>query len=89
MIHSQLLRQAALFLIVLLFANASHAQTTPPDGIRKNTPTVHAFTNARIVQSPGKVIEKGTLVIRDGVISSVGDFAQGDECRHIRPRTRD
>jgi imidazolonepropionase-like amidohydrolase len=48
------------------------SQTKPPDGIRRNTPRVHAFTNARIVQAPGKVIERGTLVIRDGVIVSVG-----------------
>src|SRR5712692_6906757 len=47
-------------------------QTTPPEGIRKNTPTVHALTNARIVQAPGKIIQKGTLVIRNGVISTVG-----------------
>jgi imidazolonepropionase-like amidohydrolase len=75
MIHSQLLRRAALGLIVLLFANTSHAQTTPPEGIRKNTPRVHALTHARIVQSPGKVVEKGTIVIRDGIIVGVGASA--------------
>ena len=51
------------------------AQIAHVEGIRKNTPAVHAFTNARIVQSPGKVIEKGTLVIRDGVIQAVGESA--------------
>ncbi len=48
------------------------AQTSPAEGIRKNTPTVHALINARIVQAPGKVIEHGTLVIRNGVIQAVG-----------------
>jgi len=48
------------------------SQTKPTDGIRQNTPNVHAFINARIVQAPGKVIEKGTLVLRNGVIQSVG-----------------
>ncbi len=48
------------------------AQTSPPEGIRDNTPAVHAFINARIIQSPGKVIPQGTLVIRDGIIESVG-----------------
>ncbi len=37
-----------------------------------NTPRVHALTNVRIVQSPGVVIENGTVVIRDGIIEAVG-----------------
>lgn len=48
------------------------SQTTPIAGIRENTPQVHALTNLRIVQSPGVVIEKGTVVLRDGVIEAVG-----------------
>ena len=48
------------------------AQTTPAMGLRQNTPTVHAFINARIVQTPGKTIEGATLLIRDGIITSVG-----------------
>ena len=32
----------------------------------------HAFTNARIVPISGPVIEKGTLVVRDGKIVAVG-----------------
>jgi imidazolonepropionase-like amidohydrolase len=55
-----------------VLAGAAFAQTDPPEGIRKNTPAVHALTNARIIPSPGKVIENGTLVIRDGVIVGVG-----------------
>jgi imidazolonepropionase-like amidohydrolase len=50
----------------------ARSQTVPPDGIRQNTPAYHAFINARIVTSPGKSIENGILVIRDGVIESVG-----------------
>ena len=46
--------------------------TTPPNGLRENTPTAHAFTNAKIVVAPGKTIDKGTLVIRQGVIVAVG-----------------
>jgi len=49
------------------------SQTTPPEGIRQNTPSVHAFTNVRVVQSPAKMVENGTLVIRDGVVSAVGN----------------
>src|SRR5690606_41105321 len=37
-----------------------------------NTPGVHAFTNARIVVAPGRVLDRATLVVRDGVIEAVG-----------------
>ncbi len=35
-------------------------------------PAVHALTDVRIVVAPGQTIEKGTVVIRDGVIVAVG-----------------
>ncbi|HEX9654197.1 MAG TPA: hypothetical protein VGA99_10845, partial [bacterium] len=47
-------------------------QTKPIEGIRENTPQVHALTNANIVQAPGRALDKGTLVLRDGVIIAVG-----------------
>ncbi len=49
------------------------AQTAPTVGLRDNTPSVHAFTNARIVVAPGKVIANGTLVARNGIIEAVGE----------------
>ena len=33
---------------------------------------MHALTNARLVTAPGKTIEKGTVLIRDGVIVDAG-----------------
>jgi imidazolonepropionase-like amidohydrolase len=36
------------------------------------TPRVHAIVGARIVTAPGQVIERGTIVMRDGVIVAVG-----------------
>src|SRR5262245_32200642 len=36
------------------------------------TPRIHAIVGARIVTAPGQVIERGTIVIRDGVITEVG-----------------
>jgi imidazolonepropionase-like amidohydrolase len=36
------------------------------------TPRVHAIVDARIVVAPGQVIERGTVVLRDGVITAVG-----------------
>ena len=61
---------AALALSVLLPAVAA-SQTTPIVGMRENPPGVHALTNARIVMAPGRVLQRGTLVIRDGVIEAV------------------
>lgn len=66
------LRRVGAVLLCVCSAQAGNGQTAPAEGIRKNTPTVHAFTNTRIVPLPGKMIEKGTLVIRDGVIQAVG-----------------
>jgi N-acetylglucosamine-6-phosphate deacetylase len=61
---------------VALVVRAQVPSTVPPNGLRENTPTAHAFTNVRIVTAPGKTIDKGTLVIREGVIVAVGADAQ-------------
>jgi imidazolonepropionase-like amidohydrolase len=57
---------------LLAWAPALAAQTTPVEGLRDNTPAVHAFTGARIVVAPGRVLENATLVVRDGRVESVG-----------------
>jgi imidazolonepropionase-like amidohydrolase len=65
----------ALVAIAALVAHYGFAAppTTPPViGLAQNTPAVFALTNARIVPEPGKVIEKGTIVVRDGVIEAAG-----------------
>lgn len=46
--------------------------TAPPPGIREKTPAVFALTNARIVMAPGRVLSKGTIVVRDGIVVAVG-----------------
>jgi imidazolonepropionase-like amidohydrolase len=58
----------------LLVPSLALAQSSlsPPPGIRENTPQVQAFINARIVIAPGRLIERGTLVVRKGVIEAVG-----------------
>jgi N-acetylglucosamine-6-phosphate deacetylase len=60
---------------VLAIASPVHAAptTAPPAGLRESSPRVHALVNAKIVVSPDKTIEKGTLVVRDGVIVAVGE----------------
>src|SRR5256885_11017903 len=56
----------------LAISSSAQVTTVPKQGIRENDPRVHALTNALIVTAPGKVIEKGTVVIRDGLIVEVG-----------------
>src|SRR2546423_8080298 len=58
--------------LVLAVASSAQVTTVPKQGIRENDPRVHALTNARIVAAPGKTIEKGTVLIRDGLIVEVG-----------------
>lgn len=63
------MRFPAIALITLLcFHSLSHSQTRPAEGLRQNTPNVHALTNARIVVAPGRVLEKATLVVRNNII---------------------
>ncbi len=66
-----------LFMLLLLccaFLTAQSVQpsTQPAEGIRKNNPAVHALKNLTIIQSPGKKIQNGIIIIRDGIIQSVG-----------------
>src|SRR5215831_6620869 len=42
----------------------------------RNVPNVYAITNARIVPVSGPAIDKGTVVIRDGLIAAVGANAR-------------
>jgi imidazolonepropionase-like amidohydrolase len=58
-----------LLLALLLVAPALQAQ--PVEGLAPVTRTF-ALTNARIVQAPGRVIERGTVVVRNGLIQAVG-----------------
>ncbi|MDX1946678.1 MAG: amidohydrolase family protein [Pirellulaceae bacterium] len=68
-------RRLGIFAALLLAAStllAAPPSTAPVIGLRENTPAVHALVNLRIVPEPGKVIEKGTIILRDGVIEAVG-----------------
>lgn len=65
----------ALVLLTLISGSPSPAappSTAPVEGLRQNTPAVFALTNLRIITEPGKSIDKGTVVVRDGVIEAVG-----------------
>ncbi len=63
----------SIFAGLAVAAIAQADETRPPDGLRDNTPSVHAFVGGKIVVAPGKVIENGTLVVRDGTIVAVGE----------------
>jgi imidazolonepropionase-like amidohydrolase len=59
-------------LLITAISSSAQVTTAPKEGIRENDPRLHALTNARIVTAPGKTIEKGTVLIRDGVIVAAG-----------------
>jgi imidazolonepropionase-like amidohydrolase len=64
-VHLRLLAASVVLLLVLTSSlNFAEAQRSGTD--------TYAITNARIVTVSGAVIEKGTLVIRDGLITAVG-----------------
>jgi imidazolonepropionase-like amidohydrolase len=69
---SALIALAVLMAIVSRHLPAAPPSTAPVVGLRQNTPAVFALTNVRIVAEPGRVVEKGTIVIRDGVIEVAG-----------------
>ena len=55
---------AALVPFLVPAVARAQAPPVPPD--------VYALTNARIVAAPGRVIERGTVVVQDGRIAAVG-----------------
>ncbi len=70
----KLLRKTIFRLILILplsFAVLSLSAQSDPTGKSAATRT-YAITNASIVQSPGNVMEGGTIVIKNGLISAVG-----------------
>ena len=58
--------------LFLLFSTLAGAQELRPPGARPEPPGVHALTNARVVIAPGKTIDPGTVIVRDGLIEAVG-----------------
>ncbi|HUI63676.1 MAG TPA: amidohydrolase family protein, partial [Bacteroidota bacterium] len=74
-------RLAGILAFAFIVPSFLHAQTAPAEGLRKNTPTVHAFIHARIVRAPGSVIDDGTLIIRNGIITAVGNVKVPDDAR--------
>jgi imidazolonepropionase-like amidohydrolase len=65
---------------VLLLARED---TTPVNGLHLNTARVHALTNATVVVAPGQVLKNTTVVVRDGLIESVGEKIEAPEDARI------
>jgi imidazolonepropionase-like amidohydrolase len=65
-------RTLALPLALLAVSTAATAQTADPGKSLTAPKADYALTNVRIVTAPGKVIENGTIITRDGRIAAVG-----------------
>lgn len=64
-----------LVLLAMLLTNSVEAQFQQPQPEAKELSPVsrtYAITNATIFQAPGRKIDRGTVVLRDGLITSVG-----------------
>lgn len=59
-------------IVFLLMLAVVSAQIAPVAGIHENTPRIYALKNVSIIPEPGKFIESGTILIRDGIITTVG-----------------
>lgn len=51
---------------------AAPNSTAPAEGPRQNTPQVHALVGGRVIIEPGRALDAGTVLVRDGVIVDVG-----------------
>ena len=60
----------ALTLLGLLLSLGASAQQPPADSPGGEPHRVHLLVGARIIPEPGKVIERGTVLIRDGIIAT-------------------
>ena len=62
--------------LLLLTGLATAQDFAPERGLRHVDPRWHALVNATLIPEPGARVEDATVVVRDGVIVSVG---AGDE----------
>ncbi len=66
-----------LSILVLIFSSITFGQIpVPNNGMKKSEPSTYVLRNAKIIVSPDKVIKKGSLVIENGKIISVGKMVR-------------
>lgn len=69
-LQRELTFRLSLLLLFLAYSINTLAQSDPTG---ESAPTrTYAITNATIIQEPGKVVENGTLVIKNGMILNIG-----------------
>jgi len=56
----------------LAWIGTAVAQVAPINGMRPSDPARYALVGAKIIVAPGKTLEKATLLIKDGVVESIG-----------------
>jgi len=68
------MRKSYLLLLLLFCSLSAFAQEYFPknDGVKTESHTITAFTNAKIYVTPTQVIENGTLIIQDGKVVQTG-----------------
>lgn len=70
-----MIKTRQLFILSLLFINIGckiYAQTQPYIKLSSDLTEIFAIKNAKIILSPDKTLDKGTIVVKDGIILSVG-----------------
>ena len=55
--------------------------TSAASAIEARTPRVHALVRGRVVVRPGEVLDKATVVVRDGIVVAVGDVEPPADAR--------
>ncbi len=65
------MRRMASLVVVLWLLVAARAGAEGPSGAK--APDVYAIVGARIVTVSGPVLEKGTVILRDGLIEAIGE----------------
>ena len=68
----RLVLKTSVLTLFLPFVVCGQTDSRPVKGLHANTPRVHALTHATVVPAPGEVLEDATIVVRDGLIESVG-----------------
>jgi len=63
---------AAISLLLCSYLSFAQEYVPKNDGVKTNTSNYTALTNAKIYVTPNQVIEKGTLLIKDGKVVSSG-----------------
>ena len=68
----RLTRRLVAFGLLSLITPVLYAQGITADTPLRPVTRTFAITNARVVQAPGQILERATVVVRDGVIEEVG-----------------